>query len=150
MLHCGWKIGLRVHPPPWPSCGDNRIPIFAGLRSLQPAGFTHWIRRITIHSSRRRFAARLNSGVRPVQKQMPVNKRETKLVFALSSPRPGVWFSPQTPCRQERRHSVSGFGLIAGAVLGRELKSGNRFSGKSPGWHRSNNSFKPRPLRGSA
>ena len=62
---------------------------------------------------RGRAAARLSSGVRPVQKQMPVNKRETKLVFALSSPRPGVWFSPQTPCWLERQHSVSGFGLFA-------------------------------------
>jgi hypothetical protein len=29
---------------------------------------------------------RLNSGVRPVQKQMPVNKREAKFVFDLPSP----------------------------------------------------------------
>ena len=37
---------------------------------------------------RGRYAARLNSGVRPVQKQMPVNKRQAKLVFALPSPLP--------------------------------------------------------------
>ena len=30
-----------------------------------------------------RAAVRLNSGVRPVQKQMPVNKRQAKLAFAL-------------------------------------------------------------------
>ena len=53
--------------------------------------------RLTIRSSRARFAAsckflqvslaqgreaaRLNSGVRPVQEQMPVNKRQAKLAF---------------------------------------------------------------------
>ena len=60
---------------------------------------------LTIRSSRDRFAAsckflqvslaqgrkavRLNSGVRPVQKQGPVNKRQAKLAFYVPLPRPG-------------------------------------------------------------
>jgi len=30
---------------------------------------------------------------------MPVNKLQAKLALVLPSPRPGVWSSPQTPCR---------------------------------------------------
>ena len=45
---------------------DPPIPALAGVRSLQPRRFTDSSRRITTHSSRRRFAARLNSGVRRV------------------------------------------------------------------------------------
>nr|CAS02751.1 putative integron gene cassette protein [uncultured bacterium] len=42
------------------------------------------------------------SNVRPVQKQMPVNKRQAKAALVPPSPRPSVSSSPQTPCRLER------------------------------------------------
>ena len=51
--------------------GDPSIPALAGVRSLQPRRLTDSSRRITIHSSRRRFAARLNSGVRFVMQRLP-------------------------------------------------------------------------------
>ena len=63
------------------------------------------VSRLTIRSSRDRFAAsaghgkivarrgrksaRLSSGVRPGQKKSPVNKRQAKLVVVLHSPHPG-------------------------------------------------------------
>ena len=82
--------------------------------SLKPSPLRGLVAVWQAYTPRRgRYAPRLSSGVRPVQKQMPVNKRKARLTFVLPSRRPGVWFSPQTPCRLERRHSVSGFGLFA-------------------------------------
>ena len=47
-----------------PVQADSRIPSPIALRSLASLGFVAQPHCITIHSSRRRFAARLNSGVR--------------------------------------------------------------------------------------
>ena len=44
--------------------GDPSIPAPVGVRSPQPRRLTYSSWRITTHSSRRRFAARLSSGVR--------------------------------------------------------------------------------------
>ena len=47
--------------------GDRSIPSLAGVRSPQSRRLTYSSWRITTHSSRRRFAARLSSSVRPAQ-----------------------------------------------------------------------------------
>ena len=92
-----------------------------------------------------RAAVRLNSGVRPVQnKCRSTSGKPSYRLFATCS---RIRLSPQTPCRQERRHSVSGFGISQRAVVGARLRS-DEFVGQKHGWHRSNNSFKPSPLRG--
>ena len=71
---------------------------------------------ITIRSSRHRFvasplrlryasakarhcAARLNSGVRPVQKQRPVNKHQAKLAVVLALPRLLIFATNSVPAR---------------------------------------------------
>ena len=79
---------------------------------------------------------------------MPVKERPAKLAFFVPLPRPGLRASPQTPCRLERRHSVSGFIIGQRAIVSSTLGSGHGILLRSNGWHRSNNSFKPSPLRG--
>ena len=91
---------------------------------------------------------------------MPVNKRQAKLAFVLPSPRPG--FDP----RHKLRAGKSAGTPFLGSAFQREIVGTCRVNGsqgvivvsalgsdhgvlaKSHGWHRSNNSFKPTPLRG--
>ena len=61
----GERVGLPGHQPSRSSWRDHRVPARLVLRSLAYPRFACQSRRITIHSSRHRFAARLNSGVRP-------------------------------------------------------------------------------------
>ena len=94
-----------------------------------------------------RAAVRLNSGVRPVQKQMPVNKRQAKL--GLFSPRLSQAFDLRHKLRAGQSAGTPFLGLASRKERLSALDSGQMSQlVKSNGWHRSNNSFKPSPLRG--
>ena len=58
---------------------DSRVPSPIALRSLAWQGFVRQPRCITSHSSRRRFAARLNSGVRRSPLTSPLQEELAKL-----------------------------------------------------------------------
>ena len=94
---------------------------------------------LTIRSSRARFAAsckcytfspaqgrksaRLNSGVSSFQKKISVKEHQSKVLSRTRRAWLGFWLSPQTPCRLERRHSVSGFGISQRAIVSTRLGS---------------------------
>ena len=77
-----------------------------------------------------RAAVRLNSGVRPVQKQMPVNKHQAKL--ALFFPRLGQTFDPRHKLRAGKNAGTPFLGLASSqrAVVEARLRS-DAFVGKS-------------------
>ena len=94
-----------------------------------------------------RAAVRLNSGVRPVQKEVPVNKRQAQL--GLFFPRLSQALILATNSVPARAPALRFWVRLARKERLSALDSGQIDSlVKSNGWHRSNNSFKPSPLRG--
>jgi len=144
-------------------------------RFLRPRSFPFLVRGLTIHSSRRRFAARLNSGVRRTWKLTDSCITRMRL-FASARSR---WHSLQRPCGRLRRLSqgqqrrwrgsgrttITSIGKISLAGINpgqtssspRCIRQTEMAPRVQPGARRAgiarcapNNSSKPTPLRGAA
>ena len=122
--------------------GDLSIPTLAGVRSPQQRRLTYSSWRITTHSSRRRFAARLSSGVsaqeilglvRGLRKQqVPAWDRVKPRGFARR------WASVTNPL------VLVATGLKSVQIVG---LAGMSFPTEKRKDRRANNSFKPTPFR---